>query len=92
MTLAALLDVQTAPPCSPTNAFSAAAEFMYVTGTVSCAMPSSSSSAQALYTSSGSAMSDIEQPAAMFGSMTFWCGALRMSAASAMKCTPQKTM
>ena len=26
-------DVQTAPPCSPTNAFRSAAEFMYVTGT-----------------------------------------------------------
>ena len=37
-------------------------------------------------------MSDIEQPAARFGSITFWCGALRMSAASAMKWTPQKTM
>ena len=46
--LRALLEVQTAPPCSPTNAFSAAAEFMYVMGSVSCAMPSSSSSAQAL--------------------------------------------
>ena len=30
----ALEDVQTAPPCLPTNALSAAVEFMYVTGTV----------------------------------------------------------
>ena len=37
-------------------------------------------------------MSAMEQPAAMFGSITFWCGGLRMSAASAMKCTPQNTM
>ena len=38
-TFGALLDVQTAPPCSPTNALSAAAEFMYVIGTISSAMP-----------------------------------------------------
>ena len=37
-------------------------------------------------------MSAIEQPAARSGSTTFWCGARRMSALSAMKCTPQKTM
>ena len=37
-------------------------------------------------------MSAIEQPAAMFGRITVWCGALRMSAVSAMKWTPQKTM
>jgi hypothetical protein len=47
-TFAALLLVHTAPPCSPTNALSAAAEFMYVIGIVSCAMPRASSSAQAL--------------------------------------------
>ena len=37
-------------------------------------------------------MSAIEQPASMFGSTTCWCEAERMSAALAMKCTPQKTM
>src|SRR5579875_3003697 len=33
-TAGALLDVQTIPPLRPTNAFSAAAELMYVTGTI----------------------------------------------------------
>ena len=37
-------------------------------------------------------MSDIEQPAARSGRITCWCGALKTSALSAMKCTPQKTM
>ena len=37
-------------------------------------------------------MSAIEQPAARSGSTTFWCGAHRMSALSAMKWTPQNTM
>ena len=37
-------------------------------------------------------MSAIEQPAARSGRTTFWCGARRMSALSAMKWTPQKTM
>ena len=37
-------------------------------------------------------MSAIEQPAARSGSTTFCSGAVRMSADSAMKCTPQKTM
>ncbi len=37
-------------------------------------------------------MSAIEQPAARSGSTTFWSGPVRMSADSAMKCTPQKTM
>ena len=40
----------------------------------------------------GCSMSDMEQPAARLGRMTFWCGALRISAASAMKWTPQKMM
>ena len=35
-------------------------------------------------------MSAIEQPAARSGSTTCWWGAVRMSADSAMKCTPQK--
>ena len=38
------------------------------------------------------AMSAIEQPAARSGRITCWSGAVRMSADSAMKCTPQKTM
>ena len=37
-------------------------------------------------------MSAIVQPAFMSGSITFWCVAARMSADSAMKWTPQKTM
>ena len=37
-------------------------------------------------------MSAIEQPASMLGSTTCWWGAERISAASAMKWTPQKTM
>ena len=43
-------------------------------------------------TESMSAMSAIEQPAARFGRITAWSGPERMSAVSAMKCTPQKTM
>jgi hypothetical protein len=39
-----------------------------------------------------SAMSAIVQPAFMSGSTTVWWGDERMSADSAMKCTPQKTM
>ena len=37
-------------------------------------------------------MSAIEQPAARSGRITCWSGPVRMSADSAMKCTPQKTM
>jgi len=37
-------------------------------------------------------MSAIEQPAARSGRMAIWLGADMMSATSAMKCTPQKTM
>ena len=37
-------------------------------------------------------MSAIEQPAARSGSTTCWRVAVRMSALSAMKCTPQNTM
>ena len=36
-------------------------------------------------------MSAIEQPALRSGRITCWCGPVRMSADSAMKCTPQKT-
>ena len=37
-------------------------------------------------------MSAIEQPAARSGRITCWSGPVRMSADSAMKWTPQKTM
>ena len=36
-------------------------------------------------------MSAIEQPAARSGRITAWSGPVRMSADSAMKCTPQNT-
>ena len=45
-TAGAFLDVQTTPPRSPQNAFSAAVELMYVTGSVSSARPASVSSSQ----------------------------------------------
>ena len=61
-------------------------------GTTSEAMPAASSAAQASSTCRSRAMSAIEQPAARSGSTTFWESAVRMSADSAMKCTPQKTM
>ena len=37
-------------------------------------------------------MSAIEQPAERSGRIATWCGPVRISATSAMKCTPQKTM
>ena len=37
-------------------------------------------------------MSAIEQPAARSGRIAIWLGLDRMSATSAMKCTPQNTM
>ena len=48
-------------------------------------------SSQAANTSAGSAMSAMEQPAAMLGRITATSGGVRMSADSAMKCTPQKS-
>ena len=45
MTLAALLEVQTVPPCSPQKPLMAAVELMYVTGTT-LVMPSVRSSSQ----------------------------------------------
>ncbi|MDZ7677782.1 MAG: hypothetical protein U5K29_04460 [Acidimicrobiales bacterium] len=50
------------------------------------------SASQASVTSSMSAMSAMEQPALRSGSTTCWWSAVRTSADSAMKCTPQKTM
>ena len=62
-----------------------------MTGTVRSATPASTSSSQHSSTWSIAAMSAIEQPAARSGSTTVWASAVRMSADSAMKCTPQKT-
>ena len=63
-----------------------------MTGTIASAMPASVSTSHASSTWSSRAMSAIEQPAARSGRITFWSSAVRMSADSAMKCTPQKTM
>ena len=69
-TAGAFDDVQTTPPRSPQNAFSAAVELMYVTGSVSSVRPAPASSSQHDITSSSDAMSAIEQPAVMFGRTT----------------------
>ena len=63
-----------------------------MTGTVTSAIPASASASQASSTWASRAMSAIEQPAARSGRITFWSGVVKMSADSAMKCTPQKTM
>ncbi len=91
-TALAFVDVHTAPPWRPTNAFSAADEFMYVIGTSRSMSMTRSSASQASSTESMSAMSAIEQPAFRSGRITFWWSAVSTSADSAMKCTPQKTM
>ena len=85
-------DVQTVPPCRPVKALIAAVEFMYVTGTVEPSRPASVSTSQQSSTWLIAAMSAIEQPAARSGSTTCWWAPVKMSADSAMKCTPQKTM
>ena len=90
-TFRALLLVQTAPPCSPTKALMSADEFMYVTGTMDRPGSTSFSWFQQSTVWSRSAMSAIEQPAPRSGRMTRTSGRVRMSALSAMKCTPQKT-
>ena len=54
--------------------------------------PASTSASHASSTWPIAAMSAIEQPAARSGRITCWSAAVRMSALSAMKCTPQKTM
>ena len=59
---------------------------------VTSATPASVSTAQHSSTWSKLAMSAIEQPAARSGRITACSGPVRMSADSAMKCTPQKTM
>ena len=63
-----------------------------MTGTTESAIPASTSASQASSTWPSRAMSAIEQPAARSGRITFWSGLVRMSADSAMKCTPQNTM
>ena len=63
-----------------------------MTGTVCSAMPASVRTSQQSSTWKSRAMSAIEQPAARSGSSTRWFSPVRMSADSAMKCTPQKTM
>ncbi len=55
-------------------------------------MPTSCSTSHASSTWSIAAMSAIEQPAARSGSTTCCASDVRMSALSAMKCTPQKRM
>ncbi len=63
-----------------------------MTGTTESCTPASAIASQAASTCAMRAMSAIEQPAARSGRTTFCCGPVRMSADSAMKCTPQKTM
>ena len=69
-TARALADVQTMPPCRPQKALRLAAELMYVTGIMSSVSITSASCSQQSSTCSMSAMSAIEQPAAMSGRTT----------------------
>lgn len=85
-------EVQIVPPCLPVKALMSAEEFMYDTGTTCSAMPASVSTSQHSATCSAVAMSAMEHPAARSGRTTFWSSPVRMSADSAMKCTPQNTM
>ena len=63
-----------------------------MTGTTWSWTPAAAIASQAVSTCAIRAMSAIEQPAARSGRITCCCGPVRMSADSAMKCTPQKTM
>jgi len=63
-----------------------------VIGTMSSATPASVSASHASSTWASAAMSAMEHPAARSGRITCCSGPVRMSADSAMKCTPQKTM
>ncbi len=63
-----------------------------MTGTTLSATPAATRASHASSTCGSRAMSAIEQPAARSGSTTRWCSPVRMSADSAMKWTPQKTM
>ena len=60
-------DVHTAPPCSPTNAFSAADEFMYVIGHDAFDVGDAGDLLPALLDLVESAMSAIEQPGVEVG-------------------------
>ena len=62
-----------------------------MTGTTESCTPAAASASQVFSTWASRAMSAIEQPAARSGSTTCWWGPVRMSADSAMKCTPQNT-
>ena len=84
--------MHTTPPLRPQNALMSALEFMYVTGTTCCCTPAAAIASHAASTWVSRAMSAIEHPAARSGSTTCCSGLVRMSADSAMKCTPQKTM
>ena len=86
-------DVQTAPPCRPQNALMSAEEFMYVTGTTDVGdagvlerVPGvlDLRAGRPCRPSSSRRPGRAGSPAA--------AGAVRMSADSAMKCTPQNTM
>ena len=63
---------------------------MYVTGIVLSATPAAVSASQHCATCSLFAISAIEQPAAKSGKITFCESLVKISALSAMKCTPQK--
>jgi hypothetical protein len=91
-TASAFDDVQTAPPFRPQNALMSALEFMYVIGRIRPPPSISASASQQSSTCSIVAMSAIEHPALRSGRSTCCFGPVRMSAVSAMKWTPQKTM
>ena len=100
-TFSALDDVQTMPPLRPQNALRFAAEFMYVTGMTGCTAPSASvtSSRTARPAPPSTPRPRRCSPCRPSSSQRRgWAGSpagaapLRMSALSAMKWTPQKTM
>ena len=90
-TLRAFDDVHTAPPWRPTKALSAAVEFMYVIGTTRSRSADLADRVHASSTWSMSAMSAIEHPARGRAGRPAGRAPVKMSADSAMKCTPQKT-
>ena len=63
-----------------------------MTGTTRSMSVTVARDSQASSTESMSAMSAMEHPALRSGRITCWWAAVRMSADSAMKCTPQNTM
>src|SRR5262249_61545799 len=92
----ALEEVQTTPPRSPQKALIAAVEFIYVIGVTplpsSSVMPARTRFSQQSSTWVISAMSAMEHPAFRSGRIVACPGRERMSALSAIKCTPQNTM